>query len=92
MTKWFPDCITLGALLNTTAFLVIMGVLKGHSWAKIGSSLQTETFQIICAGYRLWPVASIISFSFIPVERRILFFSLIGFCWNVYMTLVVARL
>ena len=34
--KWFTDCITFGALFNTTAFLVIMGVLKHKSSAQIG--------------------------------------------------------
>jgi len=27
--KWFIDCITLGALFNTIAFLVLMGLMKG---------------------------------------------------------------
>ena len=29
-TKMFIDCITLGALVNTVAFLVLMGVMKGQ--------------------------------------------------------------
>lgn len=28
--KWFIDCMTAGAVLNTLAFLIVMGVLKGH--------------------------------------------------------------
>jgi hypothetical protein len=39
--KWFTDCITMGALLNTTLFLVVMGVLKGKAWAQIGTDLRT---------------------------------------------------
>lgn len=92
LIKWFIDCITLGALMNTSAFLVILGVLKGQSWEKISHNLRNETLTIIVNGYKLWPLASIISFSFVPVERRILFFSCIGLCWNIYMTLVAARL
>ena len=91
-TKWFIDCITVGAMMNTSAFLIIMGLLKGQSWEKITNNLRHETFTIILNGYKLWPLASIISFSFIPVERRIVFFSCVGLCWNVYMTLVAARL
>lgn len=33
--KMFIDCITLGALVNTVAFLVIMGLLKGQNWARV---------------------------------------------------------
>lgn len=39
--KWFTDCITMGALLNTTLFLVVMGVLKGKSWPVIALDLRT---------------------------------------------------
>lgn len=92
ITKWFIDCITLGALMNTTAFLVITGYMKGQSWDKIAHNLRTQLVPIIVNGYKLWPIASILSFSFIPVERRILFFSCVGLCWNVYLTLVSARL
>lgn len=40
LTKWFIDCITVGALLNTVAFLVIMGVLKHQSASKIWLNVQ----------------------------------------------------
>jgi hypothetical protein len=39
--KWFTDCITMGALLNTTLFLVVMGVLKGKAWSQIALDLRT---------------------------------------------------
>jgi hypothetical protein len=34
--KWFTDCITFGALFNTTAFLVLMGLMKHKSFSQIG--------------------------------------------------------
>lgn len=91
LTKWFIDCITMGALLNTVAFLVLMGIMKGQLWSQISSNIRTETIPIIVAGYKIWPVASIISFSFIPVHRRIVFLSFIGLIWGIYMSLVAAR-
>lgn len=110
--------MTVGAILNTTAFLVIMGVLKVHSLASIWQSIidvsefvvvehaalpflrllsnmdanpLQETIPIIVAGYRIWPIASIISFSVIPVSKRIVFLSFVGFIWGIYMSLVAAR-
>jgi hypothetical protein len=35
LMKWFLDCMTIGALLNTVVFLVLMGILKGQSIAQI---------------------------------------------------------
>ncbi|KAK8159863.1 hypothetical protein IWX90DRAFT_489277 [Phyllosticta citrichinensis] len=91
MTKWFIDCITMGAIMNTVAFLVLMGIMKGQSSAQIGNNIRSETVPIIVAGYKVWPFASIINFTLIPVERRIVFLSAIGLCWGVYMSLVAAR-
>ncbi|KAJ4326313.1 hypothetical protein N0V84_003179 [Fusarium piperis] len=91
LTKWFVDCISAGAIMNTVAFLIIMGVLKGQATSQIWSNIKTETIPIIVAGYKIWPIASIISFSFIPVHRRIVFLSFIGLLWGIYMSLVASR-
>lgn len=91
LTKWFIDCITAGAIMNTVAFLAIMGVLKGQPMAQISSNIRAETIPIIIAGYKIWPIASIISFSFVPVHRRIVFLSFIGLLWGIYLSLVAAR-
>ncbi|KAF4120893.1 Mpv17 / PMP22 family [Geosmithia morbida] len=91
LAKWFIDCMTVGAILNTLAFLVIMGGLKGQSADQVATNIRTETIPIIVAGYKIWPIASIISFSFIPVHRRIVFLSFIGLLWGIYMSLVASR-
>ncbi|RFU80184.1 alcohol dehydrogenase [Trichoderma arundinaceum] len=114
LAKWFIDCITAGAIMNTLAFLIVMGILKGQPAVQISSNIKTvsiqylspspnwqkcrltfvpikETIPIIIAGYKIWPIASIISFSFIPVHRRIVFLSFIGLLWGIYMSLVAAR-
>lgn len=90
-TKWFIDCITLGAIFNTLAFLIIIGLLKGQP-GKIPHNIRTETIPIIVNGYKLWPIANIIAHSVIPFERRIVFFALVALCWNIYLSLVAARL
>jgi hypothetical protein len=89
--KWFIDCITIGALLNTAAFFILMGVLKGQTTAQIGHNVRYETIPLIIAGFKIWPFASIISFSCVPVEKRIIFLNFIGLLWGIYMSLVAAR-
>ncbi|KAI5464909.1 hypothetical protein BGZ63DRAFT_378978 [Mariannaea sp. PMI_226] len=91
LTKWFVDCMTVGAIANTIAFLVLMGILKGQGGSTIWKNIKTETIPIIVAGYKIWPIASIISFTFIPVHRRIVFLSFIGLLWGIYMSLVAAK-
>ncbi|KAF1994167.1 integral membrane protein-like protein [Amniculicola lignicola CBS 123094] len=90
--KWFTDCITMGALINTTLFLVVMGILKGKASAQIGLDLRKEMFPIIWASYKVWPIANFFSTTYCPVERRIVFLSCCGLVWNIYLSLVAARL
>lgn len=91
MLKWFIDCITLGAIFNTIAFLLLMGLLKAKTMADIMETVRLETWPIIWAGYKMWPIASIVSFSLIPVEKRIVFLSGVGLIWGVYLSLVAAE-
>jgi hypothetical protein len=78
--------------VNTAAFLLIISVLKGMDVTTIRQRLRDETFPIIFTGYRVWPIASIISFTFFTWERRIVFFSCVGFFWGIYKSLISARL
>ncbi|KAI0377137.1 hypothetical protein F5Y04DRAFT_191787 [Hypomontagnella monticulosa] len=90
-TKWFIDCITLGAIFNTVAFFVLMGILKAQPLAQIQQNIRNETIPVIVAGYKIWPFASIISFSCVPVEKRIVFLNFVGLLWGIYMSLVASR-
>ena len=38
--KMFIDCITLGALVNTTLFLILMGIMKGYKKEAIIDTVQ----------------------------------------------------
>jgi hypothetical protein len=90
-TKWFIDCMTLGALFNTAGFLIIMGFLNGQP-QNILANLRTRTMTIIINGYKIWPFANIIAQAFIPFERRIIFFATVALFWNIYLSLVAATL
>ena len=41
LTKWFVDCITMGAIMNTIAFLIIMGLMKGQGSSQIMANIRT---------------------------------------------------
>lgn len=41
LIKWFIDCMTVGALWNTVAFLFLMGIMKGQAMGEIGQNLRT---------------------------------------------------
>jgi hypothetical protein len=39
-------------------------------------------------GYKLWPAFAVVSFVWIPVERRVLLGSLVGVAWGIYLSLL----
>lgn len=69
LIKWFLDCITVGALLNVVAFLVLMGLMKGQGMGEIGQNLRAVS-AITC-----WTIFGVNSrrcdrFMLIPYHRR----------------------
>lgn len=42
------------------------------------------------AGLKLWPLVSLLNFTVVPVERRILVGSLVGVGWGIYLSLIAA--
>jgi len=100
----------MGALLNQSMFLILIGLMKGKTVAMIGQDfrnvsrpsvegllcavliLEQELFGLIFDSYKVWPIANFFSTTFIPVERRIVFLSFCGLLWNIYLSLVAARL
>jgi len=51
-----------------------------------------ETLPLIVNSYKIWPVASIVNFVFVPVERRIVFLSCVALVWNIYLSLIAASI
>lgn len=41
LAKWFIDCMTAGAVMNTVAFLAIMGLLKSQPGSQIWHNIKT---------------------------------------------------
>lgn len=39
------------------------------------------------AGYKLWPVVSLLSFTVVPVGSRVVFGSVVGVGWGVFLCL-----
>lgn len=38
--KWFTDCMIVGHIVNITAFLILMGIMKGHTGKQLSETLK----------------------------------------------------
>ncbi|MCJ1311270.1 hypothetical protein MMC25_004941 [Agyrium rufum] len=83
---------SLGALVNTVAFLTVIKALRGGSPGECIRTVQTELWPIMTTAYKLWPLVSVLNFTVVPVERRVVVGSMVGLGWGVYMALRSARI
>ncbi|KAI2779852.1 hypothetical protein F4815DRAFT_174641 [Daldinia loculata] len=62
------------------------------NWASVVARSRAEFYELLVAGWKVWPVISLINFAFITsIQGRNLVGSLAGVGWGIYMSLVTAR-
>ena len=84
-----------GQMIVFPPFVVTMlsynELLKGKSKQDIVKSVKDSFLPIFLNGFYCWPLANVITFRFIPVERRILWINCVGIVWNSYLSWELSR-
>ena len=78
---------TLGAGFNTVWFIVMINLLRGHGINHILTTIQNDFFKMIMAGYKFWPIISIVNLAIVPFDQRMLVGGLAGLAWGIYVSL-----
>ncbi|ODM20308.1 hypothetical protein SI65_03361 [Aspergillus cristatus] len=78
----------LGGALNTALYIITLGMLRGQDYDVIQTQLQNDFWPIMIAGFKLWPLVSILNFTVVPADKRLLVGSLFGVLWAVYLSLL----
>ncbi|OJD25244.1 hypothetical protein ACJ73_03390 [Blastomyces percursus] len=78
---------TVGAAWSTALFIVTISALNGQDARAIQESLLRDFVPIIIAGLKLWPMVSVISFTMVPPDKRVLTGNLFGMIWGIYLSL-----
>lgn len=88
---------TIGAVVNTLMFLAYMayvnapqqGVLSTQSTLDvIRKECEQKLWPMIKDGYKFWPAISLISFVWVPVDKRVVFGCSVGVVWGIYLSLM----
>lgn len=89
---------TFGAVLNTLMFLVFMGYVnespagasaKGLWGGAMEREVREKFWPMIMDGYKFWPMVSLVSFLWVPVDKRVVFGCSVGVLWGIYLSLLV---
>ncbi|CRG86295.1 hypothetical protein PISL3812_03300 [Talaromyces islandicus] len=81
---------TIGASIMLVLFLSTITILRGGTVEDIGNTVQNEYWTIMLAGLKVWPPVSLFSFTVVPVDKRMLFGSICGFIWAIYLSMATA--
>ncbi|KAL4794435.1 hypothetical protein BDV19DRAFT_390273 [Aspergillus venezuelensis] len=80
----------IGGAWNTVAFIATMGFLRGQDYEVIKNEILNNFWPFMLAGLKLWPFVSILNFTVVPADQRLLVGNLFGVVWGVYLSLMAA--
>ncbi|KAL2414773.1 hypothetical protein ABEF95_012204 [Exophiala dermatitidis] len=81
---------TLGAFVNTVAFVTAMAFFKGKSWKGVQREVERDVVPLMINSWKLWPLIALINFTLVPVSRRVIVASVVGLFWGIYLSLFAA--
>ncbi|PYI30109.1 hypothetical protein BP00DRAFT_346963 [Aspergillus indologenus CBS 114.80] len=78
---------TVGSVMNIVLFVVLINLLKGVGVAGCWGLLREDFRPIMMARLKYRPLVSVLMYTVIPVDRRVVFGSACGVIWGVYLSL-----
>lgn len=86
---------TIGAVVNTLMFLSYMAYVNAqgkpgvNAMDVVTSDCANKLWPMMKDGYKFWPAISLISFLWVPVDKRVVFGCSVGVVWGIYLSLAV---
>lgn len=75
--------------LFTLATALTTGSGPLQAGGEAGSKLKNSLWSTLLVCWRIWPVANMINFAFVPAKLRVLFMNFVGLGWNIYLSAAV---
>ncbi|KIW88879.1 uncharacterized protein Z519_10363 [Cladophialophora bantiana CBS 173.52] len=82
---------TIGQFLINVTFLICTNSARLQSWSSLVQEIHLRIFGVIWASWTVWPWVSLVNFIWVPVEWRVLVASLVGFGWNIFLSILSMR-
>ncbi|KZF20793.1 hypothetical protein L228DRAFT_249610 [Xylona heveae TC161] len=86
LKKLLIDQIIAGTL-NNIAFIAFLAAAKGATTPEVIEAVRQGFPPLFLASLKLWPMVSLISFTVVPADKRVLFLSSIGLGWGVFLSI-----
>lgn len=77
---------TIGLSFTNIIFITCTTGARLQSMALLSNEIKIRIAGILKAGWRIWPVVSLINFLWIPWEWRVVVTSVVGFGWSIVLS------
>ncbi|PYI03006.1 hypothetical protein BO78DRAFT_323831 [Aspergillus sclerotiicarbonarius CBS 121057] len=78
---------TIGSVMNIVLFVVLINLLKGVDVSQVVDLVLLDFKPIMIARLKYRPLVSMLMYTVVPVDRRVVFGSACGVIWGVYLSL-----
>jgi len=79
------DQLTYGPLCNLVAMTYISLLVEGHHWKSYCASLLRKFASAQVQSWKVWPLATLINYKFVPVHLRPVFMNLVALLWTTFL-------
>ena len=83
---------TIWSVIWNSTYYVLLGLLKFESPSTIWLSVKGSWLDLLKAGWRLWPLAHLVTYGVIPVQHRLLFVDTVELIWVCVLSTVGQRM
>ncbi|CAI8590640.1 unnamed protein product [Vicia faba] len=74
--------------LNNLLFMIYYGlVIEGQPWVNVKARVKKGYPSVQYTAWMFWPAVGWINYKFMPLHFRVVFHSLIAFCWGIFLNL-----
>lgn len=73
---------------NNLLFMLYYGlVVEGRPWMHVKSKIKKDYLAVQYTAWTFWPVLGWINHQYVPLQFRVIFHSLVAFCWGIFLNL-----
>jgi hypothetical protein len=72
---------TVWSIMWNSTYYILLGLLKMESPQVIAATVKATWWDLLKAGWRLWPLVHVFTYGVIPVQHRLLFVDAIELMW-----------
>ena len=81
---------TLGAFVNTVAFVAAMAAFKRKGAKAVQRDVESNVIPLMINSWKVWPFVALANFTLVPVSRRVIVGSIVGLFWGIYLSMFAA--